>query len=255
MTQVPYSTLSKHRKQQAMVLSKEARGERLDLGKKASMPQDLQMEELNLQSNRGSRMFLERQRRAEKFTLENPAQGSNIHTDLSQAQLQDSQGTLGGKENFRTEILIQQPRKETLTAPVAQTKARAGNPKVLAPGYSGPLKEIPREKFNVTVIPKSYCSPWREALGNNEELLSTLDSHFPEPPQKLQPANYRCFNRAPMPYGGATRTKMVLPVQGFELLETTPMPNLSGDRMAKRPNFNRAPRGWGMSYSPESNDL
>lgn len=61
-------------------------------------------------------------------------------------------------------------------------------------GYSGPLKEIPREKFNITVIPKSYCSPWREALRGNEELLSSMNPQVPEP-EKLQPANYRCFNR------------------------------------------------------------
>lgn len=62
-------------------------------------------------------------------------------------------------------------------------------------GYSGHLKEIPREKFNMTVIPKSYCSPWMEALGDNEELLNTLNTQLPQPPQRLQASNYRCFNR------------------------------------------------------------
>lgn len=47
----------------------------LNLGKKISVPKDLMMEELNLTSNRGSRMFQERQKRAEKFTLENSAAG------------------------------------------------------------------------------------------------------------------------------------------------------------------------------------
>lgn len=42
----------------------------LDLGKKISVPRDVMMEELNLLSNRGSRMFQERQKRVEKFTLE-----------------------------------------------------------------------------------------------------------------------------------------------------------------------------------------
>ncbi len=62
-------------------------------------------------------------------------------------------------------------------------------------GYSGPLKEVPHEKFNTTVIPKSYWSPWREALGDSEELLNALNTQLPELPQRLQPANYRCFNR------------------------------------------------------------
>lgn len=47
--------------------------EGLNLGKKISVPKDVMMEELNLLSNRGSRMFQERQKRAERFTLENIA--------------------------------------------------------------------------------------------------------------------------------------------------------------------------------------
>lgn len=43
----------------------------LNLGKKMSVPKDIMLEELNLSSNRGSRMFQERQKRAERFTLEN----------------------------------------------------------------------------------------------------------------------------------------------------------------------------------------
>ena len=48
----------------------------LNLGKKMSVPRDVMMEELNLQSNRGSRMFQERQKRVERFTLENVANGA-----------------------------------------------------------------------------------------------------------------------------------------------------------------------------------
>lgn len=47
----------------------------LNLGKKMSVPKDIMMEELNLSSNRGSRMFQERQKRAERFTLENAING------------------------------------------------------------------------------------------------------------------------------------------------------------------------------------
>ena len=47
----------------------------LNLGKKISVPKDIMMEELNLSSNRGSRMFQERQKRAERFTLENSVNG------------------------------------------------------------------------------------------------------------------------------------------------------------------------------------
>lgn len=45
--------------------------EELDLGKKISIPQDVMMEELKLMSNRGSRMFHERLKRVERFTVEN----------------------------------------------------------------------------------------------------------------------------------------------------------------------------------------
>lgn len=51
--------------------------EGLNLGKKISVPKDVMMEELNLSSNRGSRMFQERQKRAERFTLENTA--NDVH--------------------------------------------------------------------------------------------------------------------------------------------------------------------------------
>lgn len=47
----------------------------LNLGKKVSVPKDIMMEELNFSSNRGSRMFQERQKRAERFTLENAVNG------------------------------------------------------------------------------------------------------------------------------------------------------------------------------------
>lgn len=40
-----------------------------------SVPKDIMMEELNLSANRGSRMFQERQKRAERFTLESAANG------------------------------------------------------------------------------------------------------------------------------------------------------------------------------------
>uniref|UniRef100_A0A3B3TVI4 Myozenin 3a n=1 Tax=Poecilia latipinna TaxID=48699 RepID=A0A3B3TVI4_9TELE len=54
--------LTRQRMLQAKALSQEARGG-LNLGKKISVPKDVMMEELNLSSNRGSRMFQERQRR------------------------------------------------------------------------------------------------------------------------------------------------------------------------------------------------
>ncbi|PWA23667.1 hypothetical protein CCH79_00006057 [Gambusia affinis] len=244
--------LTRQRMLQAKALSQEARGG-LNLGKKISVPKDVMMEELNLSSNRGSRMFQERQRRAEKFTLENVANGPynpNAHLELS-PPLQSVSVPQGGKENQVFSI----PGKHSLVMNLQKTVAKKGNPNVLAPGYSGPLKEIPHEKFNTMVIPKSYCSPWREALGGSEELLNTLNTQLPQPPQRLQPANYRCFNRTPMPFGGTMASKRVIPLIGFEAVEPQKLPGVALDRMCRRPNFNRAPRGWGIDYSPESNEL
>ncbi|XP_027021046.1 myozenin-2 isoform X2 [Tachysurus fulvidraco] len=223
--------LNKQWQQQARALSREARGEGLNLGKKVSTPKDVMIEELNLTSNKGSRMFQERQKRVDRFTVENTADSSAIIYDAldqkqAQSQVQSASQAQGGKEN--------------MAHPIA--------------GYSGPLKEIPREKFNITVIPKSYCSPWREALRGNEELLSSMNPQVPEP-EKLQPANYRCFNRVAMPFGGPMQSKRVIPTINFEAVESQNLPCSTVERMVKRPSFNRAPRGWASSYLPESNEL
>ncbi|XP_056626112.1 myozenin-2 [Triplophysa dalaica] len=234
----------KQRQQQALILSREVKGG-LNLGKKISVPRDVMMEELNLTSNRGSRMFQERQRRVERFTLESTA-GSPllIYNDMEPNQNQNQMMTdmEGGKENLRY-------------GAVGKHISLKGNPSILAPGYTGPLREIPREKFNSTVIPKSYCSPWREALGDSEELLSSLEAQLSQTPEKLPPANYRCFNRAAMPFGGPVCSHRVVPVIAFEQPEIHNLPAVTLATMSKRPNFNRAPRGWGVRYSPESNDL
>uniref|UniRef100_A0A8C4BPE1 Myozenin-2-like n=2 Tax=Denticeps clupeoides TaxID=299321 RepID=A0A8C4BPE1_9TELE len=247
-----HDDLAKRRQQQALALSREARGEKLDLGRKVSTPKDLQMEELNLSSNRGSRMFQERQRRVERFTLEStagPAAGIYEQQNLNPTQIVPELRV--DKENLANIV----PGKHCLVTTLKNMVAKKGSPNVLAPGYSGPLKEIPREKFNATVIPKSYCSPWQEALGDDVELLSPLNGQLPQAQQALQAANYRCFNRAATPFGGPMTSKRVVPVMAFESLDTQNLPSFTPDRMARRPNFNRAPRGWGTDYNPESTDL
>ncbi|XP_019109328.2 myozenin-2 isoform X1 [Larimichthys crocea] len=246
--------VTKQRMLQAKALSKEARGRGLNLGKKISVPKDVMMEELNLQSNRGSRMFQERQKRAERFTLENAAgvayNTNNVYTEAA-PPMQITQEPQGGKENQAFCI----PGKHSLVMNLQKTIAKKGNPDVLAPGYSGPLRAVPHEKFNTTVIPKSYCSPWTEALGGSEELLNALNTQLPEPPQRLLPSNYRCFNRSAMPFGGGMASKRVIPVISFEAVESQKLPSIAQERLCRRPNFNRAPKGWGIDYYPESNEL
>ncbi|XP_051275561.1 myozenin-2 isoform X1 [Dicentrarchus labrax] len=253
MMQSGMDDVTRQRMLQAKALSKEARGG-LNLGKKISVPKDVMMEELNLPSNRGSRMFQERQKRVERFTLENIANGAynnnNVHMEAA-PPLQIPAEPQGGKENHAFSI----PGKHSLLMNLQKTVAKKGSPDVLAPGYSGPLKNIPHEKFNTTVIPKSYSSPWTEALGGNEELLNALNTQLPQLPQRLQPANYRCFNRSAMPFGGAMASKRVIPVISFEAVESQKLASVAQKRMCQRPNFNRAPKGWGMDYCPESNEL
>ncbi|XP_051513649.1 myozenin-2-like isoform X2 [Myxocyprinus asiaticus] len=254
--QTAYDSLTKQRQQQAMSLSREAKGGSLNLGKKISAPKDLMMEELNLNTNRGSRMFQERQRRVERYTLENTVDApSIIYNNKEQNQNQNQNHMITDIQRGEENLMYPAAGKQSLVTTLKKTVAKKGSPNVLAPGYSGPLREIPREKFNSTVIPKSYCSPWQEALGDSEELLPSLNAQLPQLPQKLPPANYRCFNRAAVPFGGHVCSQRVISVIGFEQLETQNLPDMTLAMMSKRPNFNRAPQGWGARYSPESNDL
>eukprot|EP00061_Rhincodon_typus_P014471 g41504.t1 len=110
----------------------------------------------------------------------------------------------GAKENYRSEIYITKPGSKgtgPAVAPKPFGKLSAAknikiilNPSILAPGYSGPLKEIPPEKFNVTAVPKSYQSPWTEALMDQPDLLESTTNQLPEAPVKAQSQTYRCFN-------------------------------------------------------------
>ncbi|XP_068442382.1 myozenin-2-like isoform X2 [Clinocottus analis] len=253
MMQSGLDDVTQQRRLQAKALCKEARGG-LNLGKKSSVPKDVMMEELNLPSNRGSRMFQERQKRVERFTLENLANDAyntiTVHPEaLPPPQINAE--IQGGKENRSFPVA----GKHSLVMNLQKTVAKKGSPNVLAPGYSGPLKEIPHEKFNTTVIPKSYSSPWSQALGDNTDLLEALNSQLPQLPQRHQLSSYRCFNRSALPFGGATASERVIPVIGFEAMESQNLPGIALDRMCRRPNFNRAPRGWGIDYKPESNEL
>ncbi|CAN2387290.1 myozenin 3 [Pristimantis euphronides] len=161
-----YADLVKERKGLASAIVREIRGEAplLDLGKKVSTPQDLMMEELSLQRNRGSCMYLERQKRVQRFTFEYPTDlihaGGHMNALNADQTISNNVAGIGGgdgKENFRTEITIipggnrtppNVPKKSTK---VLQMKMSL-HPDGLAPGYSGPLKDIPYEKFNITAI-------------------------------------------------------------------------------------------------------
>ncbi|CAK6446239.1 unnamed protein product [Pipistrellus nathusii] len=202
----------------------------LDLGKKLSVPQDLMMEELSLRNNRGSLLFQKRQRRVQKFTFELAASQREV---AMSPELQ----------NCRSELHIFPAGDPEDAQPEASRVQRSPSPSALAPGYAEPLKSIPPEKFNHTVIPKGYHCPWQQFV-SYRDFQSDGRSHTPSP------AQYRNFNKTPVPFGGLlvgeTTSRASTPflqelTSGLELLRL-------------RPNFNRVAQGW-VRNLPESEDL
>ncbi|XP_010131892.1 PREDICTED: myozenin-3, partial [Buceros rhinoceros silvestris] len=118
------------------------------------------------------------------------------------------------------------------------------NPDALAPGYSGPLKEVPPEKFNVTAIPKGYCSPWQGLLGDTDNAVHGEK----QLPAKPFPWHFESFNRTPTPFDKA------LIGDAFSL-PAVELDNLSAlEVISHRRNFNRTAQGW-VRILPESDDL
>ncbi|XP_038652169.1 myozenin-2-like [Scyliorhinus canicula] len=258
-----HASLVRERKKMASAIAREAHGElaevtHLDLGKKVSVPQDVMMEELSLLANKGSKMFHLRQKRVDKFTVEG-AQGTPAKVDGTMPQD-------GSKENYGSEAYISQPRegnppavapKPFGTLSAAKNVTVVLNPSIIAPGYSGPLKEIPPEKFNITAVPKSYQSPWTEALTGQPDLVESMVNQLPEVPVKVQSQAYRCFNRAPTPFGVPGGHRRLFEASGFEPTEIQEEPEVMVDaeRFTNRPSFNRLARGWTGPPLPESADL
>uniref|UniRef100_A0ACB8EIT5 Uncharacterized protein n=2 Tax=Sphaerodactylus townsendi TaxID=933632 RepID=A0ACB8EIT5_9SAUR len=198
---------------QAQAIVRELTGEfvpQLDLGKKVSIPQDLMMEELNLPINRGSKLYQKRQKRVQQFVLEYPTSyriASNRTAAGSLHPIHEADGTANGqmplpnaegKENNPTQLheaasgKPSPPKVPKKTDKVLQM-SKALNPDNLAPGYSGPLKGVPPEKFNSTIIPKAYQCPWREFL-SSEDYQTDSETRLPEPPRKVNTVD-RSFNR------------------------------------------------------------
>ncbi|XP_036096562.1 myozenin-3 [Molossus molossus] len=204
----------------------------LDLGKKLSVPQDLMMEELSLRNNRGSLLFQKRQRRVQKFTFELAASQRPVADSL---ELQNCGSQL--------HIFGASPGDPEDTQPPASRTERAPSPSALAPGYAEPLKSVPPEKFNHTVIPKGYRCPWQEFVSYRDY---QSQGRSPTP----SPAQYRNFNKTPVPFGGPlvgeTMSRAGTPfvpelISGLELLRL-------------RPSFNRVAQGW-VRNLPESEEL
>uniref|UniRef100_A0A667YZ99 Myozenin 2a n=1 Tax=Myripristis murdjan TaxID=586833 RepID=A0A667YZ99_9TELE len=200
---------------------KESAQDHMDLGKKVSVPKDIMLEELSFASNRGSRLFKMRQRRSEKYTFESIQNEANKQSNPPQ--------TSHDTADTRTE-----PTPDSI-APVCA---------LISSGYGGPLKDIPPEKFNSTAIPKSYHSPWEQAIINDPNLADTLISHMPEPEPLPELPGYKSFNRVATPFGGFGKTPSPAPIKSPQVEPLPDYPELRGETAALRPSFNRTALGW-----------
>uniref|UniRef100_A0A8W4FCB6 Myozenin 2 n=1 Tax=Sus scrofa TaxID=9823 RepID=A0A8W4FCB6_PIG len=223
-----HNTMVKQRKQQASAIMKEIHGndvDGMDLGKKVSIPRDIMLEELSHLSNRGARLFKMRQRRSDKYTFEN-------FQYESKAQINHNIAMQNGKLDGNN---------------LESGSQQAPNPENIAPGYSGPLKEIPPERFNTTAVPKYYQSPWEQAISNDPELLEALYPKLFKPEGKAELPDYRSFNRVATPFGGFEKASKIVKfkVPDFELLLLTdPRFMAFANPLSGRRSFNRTPKGW-----------
>uniref|UniRef100_A0A663MLM2 Myozenin 3 n=1 Tax=Athene cunicularia TaxID=194338 RepID=A0A663MLM2_ATHCN len=202
----------------------------LDLGKKMSTPQDLMIEELSLQNNRGSQLFQQRQRRMQRFIFEHPSGYKEVGEDAD------------GQQSYHSELHVAASPQGGPPAPsCSHSSLHCLSPHA---GYSGPLKEVPPEKFNITAIPKGYRSPWQDLLRDKDNAVHGENQLLTRP----SPWDFRSFNRTPTPFDKALLSDL-FPVPTVEL------DNLSVlEVIAHRPNFNRVPQGWARVL-PESDEL
>ncbi|XP_075045628.1 myozenin-2 [Mixophyes fleayi] len=207
----------------------------LDFGKKISVPREIMLEELSLLNNRGARLFKMRQRRSDKYTFENfpyTMTPQTHHNEFNQN---------GRTEGTSTES-VQQTAPQT--PPNTPDPRSPPNPETIAPGYTGPLKEIPPEKFNETAVPKYYMSPWQEAIVNEPELLEALYPKMPMSGQKVQSPDYRSFNRAATPFGGFENASKMITFSVPEFDMNNLMFDMSTNPLSSRKSFNRIAHGW-----------
>ncbi|XP_032094950.1 myozenin-3 [Thamnophis elegans] len=246
MFPLPRLYLKSEQYEPIQAIVKEIHGEEapeLDLGKKVSTPQDLMMEELSLSINRGSRLYQQRQKRVQRFVLENPT-GYKISAHSTEGK-ENYQNDINHMEAFGKRAPPQVPQKTDKVLRMS----KALNPSAIAPGYSGPLKEVPPEKFNRTAIPKGYQSPWREFFCNADYQVD-VENHLPES-RKVNTLDLRNFNRTPTPFGGPL---LIDTFPGFDVF--MPPADAMNDvvLLSDRPSFNRTPQGW-IHVMPESEDL
>lgn len=214
----------------------------MDLGKKMNTPKDIMLDELSFTSNRGSRLFKKRQQRSEKYTFESIQNETNQQLNSTVVFQAETGDVVDGDNQEPSEVPSDAP--DTKTVP---------DPDSIAPGYGGPLKDIPPEKFNSTAVPKSYHSPWEQAIINDPALADTLISRMPEVEPRADLPGYKSFNRVAIPFGGYSLTARPAPIKAIQV---EPLPDLSEPQeegaAVFRPSFNRSALGWVTSSDPVS---
>ncbi|KAM3590635.1 uncharacterized protein V6R79_013325 [Siganus canaliculatus] len=244
-----FSTMTtRERKMQAAAICREVQAEEdieMDLGKKVSMPKEIMLEELSLASNRGSRLFKMRQKRSEKFTYESIQNENNKELNNTVVPQTETENTIGN-DSGQNSLGVNQPCE---LPPDSTTEP---NPETIAPGYGGPLKDIPPEKFNSTAVPKSYHSPWEQAISSDPALADTLITCLPTPQPPAELPGYKSFNRVATPFGGFSGAPRPAPLKILPLEPLPDYPELQQNTAPNRPSFNRSALGWVSSGGPLS---
>ncbi|KAF0029392.1 hypothetical protein F2P81_018497 [Scophthalmus maximus] len=208
----------------------------MDLGKKMNVPKDIMLEELSLASNRGSRLFKMRQRRSEKYTFESVRNENNKQLN-SMAFSQTESGNPADSHSGESD----QPPKVPSDTPDTRM---VPDPDSIAPGYGGPLKDVPPEKFNSTAVPKSYFSPWEQAISRDPALAGSFITCMPEPEPQPDLPGYKSFNRVATPFRGFGKAPRSATINLPQVDALPDFPELRGDAAVDRPSFNRAALGW-----------
>uniref|UniRef100_A0A8C6EHM0 Myozenin 3 n=1 Tax=Microcebus murinus TaxID=30608 RepID=A0A8C6EHM0_MICMU len=204
----------------------------LDLGKKLSVPQDLMMEELSLRNNRGSLLFQKRQRRVQKFTFE-----------LAESQRAMLAGSAKGKVTRAAALepgtvsVANGPEGQSYRSELHVLPAASGGPE--GAHFAAAPAECARSP--------SALAPGEWPLGAGAG-LGNWERGYRCPWQ--DPADYRNFNKTPVPFGGPF-VGDTIPRAGTPFIPEL----LSGLELLRlRPSFNRVAQGW-VRNLPESEEL
>ncbi|XP_031727307.1 myozenin-2b [Anarhichas minor] len=207
------------RKKRAAAICQEVHGTNgdvIDLGKKLSTPKDIMLEELSLLSNRGSRLFKMRQRRSDKYTFESIQNEAN--TQLNNDILTQNTHTV--------EIKVDAP-----------ADGNTANPEIT-------ISDMTEEKLTATAMPKSYHSPWDQAILSDPDLAETLKLTMSGPDPRPDLPEYKSFNRVATPFGGFDKAPRGITFKLPEVDLNPPRYLELEEPGMKRPTFNRSAQGW-----------